>query len=87
MSNGKTREYDPNGPLPPVTNGWILDPKNPDPYLHVEQYPLCNVRTKKLRRVCGGTLLEPYCKTKRKFVTVECVHCEQIVQSSESSDS
>jgi hypothetical protein len=43
----------------------------------VEQYPLCNKRIKRLQRVCGGTLLRPYCNALRKFVVLDCVHCQE----------
>ena len=88
MVNGEIKTYDPENGLPPKQEGWIVDPKDPNPFVLVEQYPACDERIKKLKSVCGGTLLKPYCKALRTYVIKECVHCNILAQKlSEDSES
>jgi hypothetical protein len=89
--NGQIKECDESLGLPPKQEGWIHDPQNPNLFVLVEQYPPCPNRIKRLKSVCGGTLLKPYCNAMRTFVIAECVHCNILAQklsdSSGSSDS
>ena len=39
MVNGEIKTYDPENGLPPKQEGWIVDPKDPNPFVLVEQYP------------------------------------------------
>lgn len=73
--NGQVKRFDSEQGLPPKQDGWITDPKNPDPFVLVEQYPPCVERIKRLKRVCGGHLPKPFCKAMHTFVITECVHC------------
>ena len=85
--NGQVKRFDPEQSLPPKQIGWIVDPKNPDPFVLVEQYPPCEERIKRLKRVCGGHVMQPFCKAIHAFIITDCVHCGILARVSPSHTS